>query len=97
VDCTALDVGDLERTTLVGNGDSGQFFSLFSENLDALVIAVEVERVVGGLFTVEVDGRGSRRLGILRHLQFLVGGRLELGAEQGWGCNDGEAKRKTNR
>jgi hypothetical protein len=85
VDGAALDVGHLEVAVLVRNVDGCLLLAFLGEDLDALVVAVEVERIVGCFFAIEVDGGGAGGLGVGGHLEFIVGGLLELGAEEGWG------------
>jgi len=63
VDGAALDVVDLEFSALVGNADCRLFLAFFGEDLDALVIGVEVKRIVGCLFAIEIDGGGAGALG----------------------------------
>ena len=77
------DVGDLGVAAQVGELDRGQFLALFLEHLDARVDALVVQRIVVDLLEVEIDGRGNRRLGVVRHLQFFGSGLLKLGASQG--------------
>jgi hypothetical protein len=67
--------------------------ALFLKQFDALVKAVEVQLIVGGFLEIQEEGGRSRGLGIGGHLQFFGGGLLELGQEQGCGC-DGDKQRK---
>ncbi len=92
VDRAALDVSHFEVAMLVGNPNSGQFLALFGQHLDPRVIAMKVQRVVHGFFAIEIHRRRPRRLGIGRHREFILGGFLELGADQD---RRGKAKRKS--
>src|SRR5271166_1737261 len=85
-----LDVFNLEVAMPVRNLDSGQFLALFLKNFDAHVDAMEMEWIVGDLLYVEVDGSGSGGFGVGGHLQFFVGGLLELGKQEGWRCDGKE-------
>jgi len=47
-----------------------------------------VQGIVGCLFAIEVDGGGARGFGVVGHLEFIGGGLLELGLDDGWGGED---------
>ena len=98
VDGPTLDVGDFEFAVLIGSFDGCQFLAFFRQNLDAYVIAVEVQIVVGCLFPVEIYGCGAWRQRVSGHLQFFFGGFLELRASNcGTGTNDERTKSKRKR
>jgi hypothetical protein len=78
----AVDVGDFEVAALVWQLNRGQILALFLEYLDAGIETVVVEGVVGNLFEIQINGGGSRGLGVLRHGKFFLGGLLNLGMEQ---------------
>ena len=63
-------------------------FALLLKDFDAHVKAMEVHRIVGDFFDIEIDGGGARSFGVGGHLEFFVRGLLELGANQRGGCRN---------
>jgi len=51
---------------------------------------VVVKRIVGDFFDVEVNGGGTRGLGVGGHFELVGGGGLELGEQAGWRCKGEE-------
>ena len=78
MDGPALDFSDLAATLEVGHFDRCQILAFFSQHLDACIETLIVQRIVGDLLNIEVDGLRTRSLGIGRHLEFFVRGLLEL-------------------
>ena len=70
----------------IRNFDGSQLFAFFLKNLDAHIDALEVDRIVGDLLDVEVDGGRSGGFGVGGHLEFFVGRLLELGEQEGRRC-----------
>jgi hypothetical protein len=90
VDGSGLDIGDLVVAPGVGHIDSGVLFAFFGEDFDACVDHVVVKRIVGDFFDVEVNGGGTRGLGVGGHFELVGGGGLELGEQAGWRCKGEE-------
>jgi hypothetical protein len=97
MDGAALNVSDFVDSMLEGDADGGQLLAFLGEDLDALVVGPGAACIVGDFFAIKIDGGGSGGLGVVGHLQFFGGGLLELGTQMGWGCEDGEAERETER
>jgi len=95
VNGAALDVRDFEVGPVIGNVDGGLLLAFLREDLDALIKSLVVGHVVGGFFAVEVDGGGAGSLGFGGHLEFFVGGLLELCAQQAGGCEEHEQENGT--
>jgi len=78
-----LDIGDLGFVAPVGDGHGGQVLAFFGEHLDAGVISLEMKGIAGGFLNVKVDGGCAGGLGVGGHFEFVGGGLLELGGQEG--------------
>ena len=80
----SFDCGDFCIALQKGHLNRGQILALFREHLDARVVGLVVQRIVGNLFNIEVNGGRCRSFGVGGHLEFLVGRLLKLRFQQGW-------------
>jgi len=94
VDGASFDVGDLAIAAEVGKLNGGGLLAFLLKHFDAGVVALIVQRVVGDLLEIEIDGGGAGGFGVVGHLELVGRGLVELGGHEGGSDEDENQERR---